>query len=72
MLTATYMTTRSSHPKRIHDVQATWSRSERRQRAIDASQRIHEFLSLIGVAEPAPEIWAVGAPVLADLRRIAS
>ena len=72
MLTATHKTTRSSISKRIHDVQANWSRNERRQRAIEASQRIQEFLSLISLPNPAPEIWAVGAPVLADFRRIAS
>ena len=70
MLTATLKTNRSTISRRIREVRAAWNRNECRQRAIEAGQRIHEFLSLIGLPQPAPEVWAVGAPVLEDLKRI--
>ena len=70
MLTANVKTNRNTISQRVREVRAAWSRNERRQRAVDASQRIHAFLSLIGLPHPEPEVWAVGAPVFADLKRI--
>ena len=71
MSTASLMQNRSPISRRIRDVQSTWSRNDRRQRAIEASRRIQEFVDLMSLSHSAPEIWAVGAPVLADVKRIA-
>ena len=56
---------------RLHHIQAGWSADERRQRAEEGRRRMVELGQLLSDATAEPEIWAVGALVSDDLRRLA-
>lgn len=55
---------------RARAIRSTWSPEERAARAREGQRRQQELLSMLGLWQE-PEIWAVGAPMLEDSRRIA-
>ena len=54
---------------KMRKIQSAWSPSERSRRAEEGRRRIVEFSRMIGVATEF-ELWAVGAPMLDDVRRL--
>jgi len=56
----------------MRQIRETWSESERLRRAELSQQRQRELLDLLVGIPNDPGHWAVGAPDLADLKRMAS
>ncbi|MGE0756792.1 MAG: hypothetical protein AB7O38_07220 [Pirellulaceae bacterium] len=54
--------------QRVRDTQASWTTSERQRRLEEGRRRRAELYSLIAATDP-DEVWAVGAPVVADCCR---
>jgi hypothetical protein len=58
-------------PRAMRKIRATWSLSERRRRAEKGYRKTRELGLLIASTDPEPDIWAVGAPMVDDVRRLA-
>ncbi len=52
-------------------IRATWSPSEQERRAEKGRRMTRELALLIANNDYEPEVWAVGAPVVDDVRRLA-
>jgi hypothetical protein len=58
--------------QRIENVRARWTAAERRRRALAGRRRSHKFLNLVTQTDLGQEIWAVGAPSMIDIGRLAA
>ena len=56
----------------MEEIRGSWSPEERRRRAALGRKRQEELLDLLEGVPNDPDHWAVGAPAIDDLQRIAS
>ena len=56
----------------MEEIRGSWSPEERRRRAVRGRKRQEELLDLLEGVPNDPDHWAVGAPAIGDLQRLAS